>query len=82
MIELKEKYPFVHDDGEVDEGLILHWAENEKGEKFYILQLETGIKYESAVDVYPCRYTYIATIEKIEEEPVENELQETEEEQN
>lgn len=26
-----------------------------------IKQLETGIIYDSAVDVYPCRFTYIET---------------------
>ncbi len=31
-----------------------------------MLQVETGIKYAEAVDVVPCRYTYIETDEKIE----------------
>lgn len=31
----------------------------------YILQVETGIKYDEAYDVIPCRYTYIETEEKI-----------------
>ena len=33
---------------------------------FYILQVETGIKYDEAYDVIPCRYTYEETNEKIE----------------
>ena len=33
---------------------------------FYILQVETGIKYDEAYDVIPCRYTYEETSEKIE----------------
>ena len=31
-----------------------------------MLQVETGIKYAEAVDVVPCRYTYVETDEKIE----------------
>lgn len=31
----------------------------------YIIQNETGIKYSSAVDVIPCRYTYTETEEEI-----------------
>lgn len=27
----------------------------------YILQLETGIEYDEAIDVYPVKYTYIET---------------------
>ena len=44
---------------------------------FKILQIETGIIYEDAIDVVPCRYTYEETDEPIEvsEEPVEEELE-------
>lgn len=31
----------------------------------YIEQVETGIRYEDAVDVIPCKYTYIETDEPI-----------------
>lgn len=31
----------------------------------YIKQLETGLEYESAVDVTPCKYTYEETDRKI-----------------
>lgn len=34
-------------------------------ESYYIRQIETGIIYEDAVDVVPCRYTYEETDEKI-----------------
>lgn len=34
----------------------------------YILQVETNVKYNEAYDVIPCRYTYIETEEKIEEQ--------------
>lgn len=34
-----------------------------------ILQVETGVVYEDAIDVIPCRYTYVETDEPIPEEP-------------
>lgn len=67
MIEVKVQYPFIEDDSTENTGLIKHYAENEKGERFTIRQIETGIEYGEAVDVYPCRYTYEATENKIEE---------------
>lgn len=39
--------------------------------RFYILQVETGVKYDEAYDVIPCRYTYEETSEKIETEEKE-----------
>lgn len=35
---------------------------------FKIRQIETGIIYDDAVDVIPCKYTYEETNEPIEEE--------------
>lgn len=41
-------------------------------EHFKILQIETGILYDDAIDVVPCRYTYEETDIPIEEpEPPE-----------
>lgn len=37
-------------------------------QKFMIRQIETGIVYEDAVDVVPCRYTYEETDIPIVEE--------------
>lgn len=62
MIELKTEYPYNNKNS-----LIRHYAEDENGVKYNILQNETGIKYGEAVDIYPCRYTYSATNEIIEE---------------
>lgn len=42
---------------------------------FYILQVETGAKYDEAYDVIPCRYTYEETSEKIETEEINNKKQ-------
>lgn len=59
MIELKTEI--------IKEKLIRHYAEDEQGNKYYIKQVETGIEYPEAVDVIPCRYTYVVTDKKIEE---------------
>ena len=66
MVEVKEQYPFIDDNGNKDEGLIKHWAENNNGERYYVEQKETGFRYYEAVDVYPCAFTYEATKIKIE----------------
>lgn len=68
MIQLKEQYPFVEDNLNINPGLIKHWAEDENGKQYFILQKETGIKYYHAVDVFPCVYTYEATSEPIDDE--------------
>ena len=59
MIELKTEI--------LNERLIKHYAEDSQGNKYYIIQVETGIEYDEAVDVIPCRYTYVVTNKKIEE---------------
>ena len=68
MIELKTKI--------LENNLIKHYAEDSQGNKYYIKQVETGIEYPEAIDVIPCRYTYIVTdkkIEEVEQEVVKNE---------
>lgn len=37
---------------------------------YKIRQIETGVLYDDAVDVLPCRYTYEETAEPIDEEPL------------
>lgn len=66
MVEVKRQYPYIDENGNERADLEKHYAENELGEKFYIKQLPTEIIYSEAVDVYPSRYTYEATEEKIE----------------
>ena len=47
----------------------------------YILQRETGILFESASDIEPCKYTYIESDEDIKIEEVEQvEIEEKESE--
>ena len=45
-------------------------------EGFYIIQNETGAKYEEAVDIQPLRYTYTETDEPIEVPEEEGEPEE------
>lgn len=54
-----------------DGTLIKHYSDKD----VMLLQVETGAKYSDPVDVFPCRYTYEETDEKIEteEEPIETE---------
>jgi hypothetical protein len=48
----------------LNERLVRHYSN--KG--VTLLQVETGIEYDEAVDVIPCRYTYDETENKIEGE--------------
>jgi hypothetical protein len=41
--------------------LVRHYSDD----GFYILQNETGVMYEDAVDVIPCKFTYSETNELI-----------------
>lgn len=41
----------------LDNNLIKHYSD----ENFKIKQIETGIIYDEAIDVMPCRYTYEET---------------------
>ena len=67
-IELKEVHPY-----ENHEDWVFHYAEDEEGKRYFIIQNETGIEYDGAIDLYPCRYTYKATDKPIPEEEIEEE---------
>lgn len=67
MITLKFEYPLIDENSELIPNLIKHYAEDDNGKKYYILQVETGIEYAEAIDIYPCRYTYKPTNKLIEE---------------
>ena len=71
-IQLKLQNPYIDANGNVRENLQIHYAEDEFGKRYYIKQVETGCEYEEAVDVVPCRYTYVATNKKIEDETATN----------
>ena len=51
----------------IDNKFIKHYAEDEQGNKYYIKQVETGVEYSEAVDIIPCRYSYVVTNKQIEE---------------
>lgn len=60
MIEVKEEI--------LDNNLIKHYAiDPETNKQYKILQVETNIIYDEAIDILPCRYTYKVTNEVIEE---------------
>ena len=48
----------------LNERLVRHYSD----EKKMMLQVETGIEYAEAIDVIPCRYTYVETENLIPEE--------------
>ena len=59
---LIEQYPFIDEEGAEHDNLVKHYSDENK----LILQVETGVKYAEAIDVYPCRYTYEEIDEPIE----------------
>ena len=52
----------------IEEGRVKHYSDA----GMMIRQIETGILYEDAVDILPCRYTYEETNEPIEVEGEDN----------
>ena len=54
--------------------LYITYAKDEEENRYYIIQLETGNKYEEAVDVEDAPYTYEETDELIVHEEDEEEL--------
>ena len=65
---VKTQYPYVDDFGTEHQNLIKHWTDDETK---ILLQVETGIMYEEAVDAYPCRFTYQEVDKPVEEESEE-----------
>lgn len=64
-----EQHPWIDEYGQPHDELVLHYSD----ERMMILQEQTGVKYENAVDVFPCQYTYVETDEPIEhDEPFES----------
>lgn len=53
---------------EQTDGLIRHYSSL----NLKIRQVETGVVYDEAYDIYPCPYTYEETDEPIEEESEES----------
>lgn len=59
---LKTQYPYIDERDKERADLIKHYSDEGK----LILQTETGIEYAEAIDVYPCRFTYVETAKPIE----------------
>lgn len=66
---IKQQYPYIDWNDQPHDNLIRTYSDDETKN---ILQVETGIVYDDAVDVYPCRYTY-EEVDKPAEELVEEE---------
>lgn len=62
-----EQKPYIDENGVTHANLIKHYSDEGK----YIIQLQTGIEYAEAVDVVPCRYTYVESDRSIEEQSEE-----------
>jgi hypothetical protein len=63
-----KEYPYIDDMGNERADLLRHYSDCGK----MILQVETGVIYSEAVDVYPCRYTYEETAEDIPADKTES----------
>lgn len=64
-----KEYPYVDISGEEYPNLICHYSDKKK----MIKQVETGVEYTDAIDIYPCKYTYIESENDIIEEVLEGE---------
>lgn len=77
---VQTQYPYIDEHGVSHNSLIKHWTDDEAK---ILLQVETGLLYLEAIDVYPCRFTYSEVDKPVEEEEeVEEENSEEEEEEN
>jgi len=61
---LIEEYPYNE-----NPNLIRHYSD----ENFIIRQIETGNEYGEAIDLYPCKYTYVESENPLEKDPTEDE---------
>lgn len=59
---IQVQYPYVNEEGKKRIRLVKHYSDSGK----YIRQVETGREYDEAIDVYPCKYTYVETDKPIE----------------
>ena len=66
MMEIKTQHPYVDENGVLHSNLIKHWVEDENGNLGKMLQVETGIVYDIAIDIYPCKYNYVIYYEESE----------------
>ena len=65
------QFPYIDKNYIPHSNLIKHYSDN----AMYIRQVETGIIYTEAVDVFPCRYTYEETDTPIENITIQDSIQ-------
>lgn len=58
-----QQYPYINENGIEDISRIKTYSDNNN----LIIQQETGIEYEEAIDTYPCKFHYIEKIRTEEE---------------
>lgn len=80
MAEIMTEHPVVDENGYLYYNLIKHYARDENGAKYSLIQNETGAEYEDPIDMFPCKYTY--SIGSIVKELNEEEGNDVEEQQN
>lgn len=68
MVELKTQHPYIDFNGNERTNLVKTYAEDENSVRYKIMQVQTSVEYDEAVDVYPSKFTYVVTNNKIEEE--------------
>ena len=65
---VQTQYPYIDENGVSHSNLIKHWTDDDTK---LLLQVETGLTYSEAIDVYPCLFTY-----QEQDKPVEDEEEE------
>ena len=67
---IKTQYPYVDDEGVTHSNLIKTYTDNPNMD---IKQVETGCIYSEAIDIYPCKFTYVEVEKEPEPEVLEEE---------
>ena len=67
MVVLKKQSPFIDDNGNINQLLEKHYAEDECGKRYFVLQVDTGTEYRDAVDNVPCKHIYMPTNKLVED---------------
>lgn len=68
---IQVQHPYVDDNGAEHENLIKTFSDD----GHQLLQVETGIVYDEAIDIYPCAFTY-EEVEEENQEPLDPEAPE------
>ena len=74
---IRTQYPYIDDNGGTRMNLVKTWTDDPTKT---LLQVETGVMYDEAIDLFPCQFTYKEVDKPVEEEQEENNEEETPEE--